>query len=957
MSSTMRKTGKRTLAGIAAGALGLALIPFVGAGVSQAVFSAGGVAAAAAGNNYVVTAGTAPASTAITVTAGSTVTLNFSVTADNTSATSTIQVLNDATPVDLTLVGGGDVNYVQTNETTITVTETNGTTTASATFTAPAAGAADWSVAFSDAALTDAAITSVANGVSGVTVTAPTAVRANTDTSIATAFTPAIDETGLCVAAISTPLGATFAAVGTGPQSTGAVRTPSITVPGSSITIPGSYSLAFYAQVPSTNTGCVDLTNQPVLATATLAVGGAVANVSITPTSNTAAIGQTAGYAVVATDAAGVRTLFGGANANPVPPMPAQSYTLSSDSATATLAAGGVTSPAGGSISNATATTFTASNSAAATTTITLTPNAGATAATATLSTATTINADTVQLVDPVQGDVADNANPTRTTAVPTGTSSLTFRVTAATAGTVGYSVSGPAATATTGTVVIPASLTADVTVPVTRSTAANTAVTFATTGTARTVVIDIVAPTVAAGDVTLPSAVVAAVGGTVTLSGIVQDSYDRPVPGASIGGVVTQAGGGGTPSQPVSVVTDASGAFTLTWSAASVTATTQSQAVFINVAAPGVASFRVPGNPNTIPVTFTAAGTATVSDLVLGTDQDTPAEFLGQVVVPFEGFVGASLQGDNAADVGSAVELNVTTAPVGVNVTYSSDEGLFVLTSGATTLWSAGESSITVPSTTSVIFYSLKTGANTIKVTAGGNELSTTLTVRTPPEAARSIEVTPESERVTADAITPVRVKVTDVFGNGVPGVQTATDISLGASVSGVGLLNGFNISLPTLGATDANGETAFTYVSQVLGTGIVTVTATGTAATSQFGTGNGAGLINGAIVPGAPAGVTTGTATFEVAPTGASIMIEGFREGRRILVEGVTTGLDAGTVVRPWVRFPGQTSYTQGVAQRQVSATGDFTWQRNTGKRTAVYFLTEAGDIRSDRVIIPAR
>jgi hypothetical protein len=36
-------------------------------------------------------------------------------------------------------------------------------------------------------------------------------------------------------------------------------------------------------------------------------------------------------------------------------------------------------------------------------------------------------------------------------------------------------------------------------------------------------------------------------------------------------------------------------------------------------------------------------------------------------------------------------------------------------------------------------------------------------------------------------------------------------------------------------------------------------------------------------------------------------------------------------------------------------VSADGAFTWQRVTGKKTYVYF--RAADVRSNRVIIPAR
>jgi hypothetical protein len=90
--------------------------------------------------------------------------------------------------------------------------------------------------------------------------------------------------------------------------------------------------------------------------------------------------------------------------------------------------------------------------------------------------------------------------------------------------------------------------------------------------------------------------------------------------------------------------------------------------------------------------------------------------------------------------------------------------------------------------------------------------------------------------------------------------------------------------------------------------------------------------------------------------------ILIEGTRENRRITVDGGTTGLAEGTVVRPWLRFPGEVGFTQGSAQRTViivdadSQMGEFTWGRNTGKRTAVQFRTE-DDLRSNSIIIAAR
>jgi hypothetical protein len=89
-------------------------------------------------------------------------------------------------------------------------------------------------------------------------------------------------------------------------------------------------------------------------------------------------------------------------------------------------------------------------------------------------------------------------------------------------------------------------------------------------------------------------------------------------------------------------------------------------------------------------------------------------------------------------------------------------------------------------------------------------------------------------------------------------------------------------------------------------------------------------------------------------VVPRSASILITGAREGRSVVVTGVAPEL-AGEKVTPWLRFPGPGRYRAGAGVQTVSADGAFTWQRVTGKKTFVYF--RAGQIRSDRVIIPAR
>jgi len=90
------------------------------------------------------------------------------------------------------------------------------------------------------------------------------------------------------------------------------------------------------------------------------------------------------------------------------------------------------------------------------------------------------------------------------------------------------------------------------------------------------------------------------------------------------------------------------------------------------------------------------------------------------------------------------------------------------------------------------------------------------------------------------------------------------------------------------------------------------------------------------------------------EVIPSGApTILITGSRDGGRVRVTGATTGLAPGTTVKPRYHFQGQVKYTTGVARPTINTSGNFTWQRKTGKKIYLYFA--AGKVHSNRVVIP--
>jgi len=177
----------------------------------------------------------------------------------------------------------------------------------------------------------------------------------------------------------------------------------------------------------------------------------------------------------------------------------------------------------------------------------------------------------------------------------------------------------------------------------------------------------------------------------------------------------------------------------------------------------------------------------------------------------------------------------------------------------------------------------------------------------------------------------------VKDIYGNRVP----ANKISL--SLAGAG-------TLASSVTTDDEGK-GVVYYTAPDGFGTALITAAG--ATSQWVT---------TAVAGAPASVRTIQTTVRVSEAGSkTITIVGERgtvKGKSgVIFEGATTGFAVGATVKPWIRFPGQTSYSEGSARPTVSAVGDFTWMRKTGKKIYVYFTNDDDSVKSNRVIVPAK
>lgn len=94
---------------------------------------------------------------------------------------------------------------------------------------------------------------------------------------------------------------------------------------------------------------------------------------------------------------------------------------------------------------------------------------------------------------------------------------------------------------------------------------------------------------------------------------------------------------------------------------------------------------------------------------------------------------------------------------------------------------------------------------------------------------------------------------------------------------------------------------------------------------------------------------------------PTEPTITITGTRGDVRgksgVIVSGATTGFEMGAILRPWFRVPGQSGYSEGAAEILVDASGEFTWQRRTGKKMYIVVRSEDGAIKSNRIVVAAR
>jgi len=702
---------------------------------------------------------------------------------------------------------------------------------------------------------------------------------------------------------------------------------------------------------------------------------GAPKSMTLSPASQTTAISGTANVLVSLLDASG----------NPTQPQTVDDVdmTASAGSVTDVVPTGAGTNSLydGSAVAVYTAPGTAGSNTITATPLGTL-PTAGVTTQNATVIVSGSISIIAVTSIEIGTPSNAVNAgtNPTAATAaVPTGTSkigvdvvgtaSTTIRLKAvASAGT----VNGTAYTTPVYTDVALDSdgegsaeftlagnaLAANATLTVTQVNSANSGIGGVSEVVTQT------APAVTAASITLAptGSIVQKLGTDTAVTVTVEDQFGTAIPNAAVSAYRTNTSGAllGT------ATTDASGNAVVTVMGASgITAGTVETYAF---QATPPAGTPVTASA-TLVVTYTADGAVTSMSVAVGTsgatspilNTTTEIPVLPYATVPYDGAVDVAVTQTYTVATGATTGATngeyvvFTPAPSPANtVTVTVPEGVKVATSLSSLKWNGGSQSVNAASGQAVYVFATKTGDHDVTFTSGAISVTAKIKVKTAPAAAYNIAMEPATQQLAAGSFGTAKVTVTDVFGNPVPGATGTATGGVTVAATGEVLVGGLQQSTNVTTGTD--GTATVTLIAGKPGTGSLTASPQAPTTTSAW--------VAGYVPPtGAPAPVTSAAATVTItdAPSTKSITITGERgtvKGKPgIMVDGVTTGFDKGTKMVPHIKFPGQSSYSEGSARPTTDEMGEFYWQRKTGKKIYIYFTNEDGDVKSNRIIIQAK
>jgi hypothetical protein len=353
---------------------------------------------------------------------------------------------------------------------------------------------------------------------------------------------------------------------------------------------------------------------------------------------------------------------------------------------------------------------------------------------------------------------------------------------------------------------------------------------------------------------------------------------------------------------------------------------------------------------------TFSSTTPAITSAPVVYVPDDTA----GVVYGASTGAVTLATGVDSVAPNGMFTSFVVTTSPqAATTVTVSQDSGLSLSTTSptaATTLWNSGKQSVAVVgsggATGTVYVWGTKTGTHDIVFTSSGIALTGKVKVSNRAQDAYNISVTPDKADVAKGGFTTLTAKVTDFWGN--PVATTAGAIT--GTATGEVLLGG-NTNTATFGTNAAGLANITVIAANVAGAGTVTLTPTTLGAPPAWAAGYNSTRptsFTTAPVTSAASAITVGTGpvTKSITITGSRATVSG-KPG--IEVDGITVGFENGKTVVPYFRFPGETTYTEGTA-RPVITDDAFMWQRKTGKKFYAYVTSDDGAVQSNRVIIDA-
>jgi hypothetical protein len=447
-------------------------------------------------------------------------------------------------------------------------------------------------------------------------------------------------------------------------------------------------------------------------------------------------------------------------------------------------------------------------------------------------------------------------------------------------------------------------------------------------------------------------------------------DDFGNPYVGYGVQGRAT--GTTATGAISTRVVTNAAGAATISVAAPSATYTGAATMAF-TVTSPGGAT-EASLAPASVTITYTATGAVTALSVApvtaaasTVTNVSTAQPILPLITIPSTqtGQVNASGSATGTPATFTAATATAAGTPLAwtritptatpanaVTVTASAGVKVSDLPPTVTTTFAGGAQSALISSGGSVYVWATKTGTQSLTFTSGAVSVTYQIRVANSSNDAYNVGLTPATQNMAAGSFSTATLKVTDAFGNPVDTTDDTGVVTITAT--GEIRLGGFASTQNV--TTNAAGEAAITLVAgSATGDGSIAATPASSNRAFAWATGYTAPT-------GYPAPVRSAAAAVKVtaSPSVKSISIVGERttvSGKPgIRVDGTAVGFATGDAVKPWVRFPGETSYAAGTARPTISAVGEFTWERKTGKKIYVYFSSADDVIKSNRIIIAA-